>query len=693
MFMQRKKRLWNLSLAVLSLSVASNASASPTGVAGLSFDDEFSGNALNLGNWNYRAPGVRNSATDVQNAVAVTNGDLTITSYTNAGTNYTGMISTQGLFQQTYGYYEASISFADSPGEWSAFWVQSPTIGNPVTNPVAAGVEMDIVEHRNVNSSNNSVISQYDAALHWNGYGTAEQSALAYVVPPIAPGSWNTYGMLWTPAGYTFYFNGTPEWTQSSPNTPASAASEYIILSSEISNGSWAGTVPANGYGASNTSTTKMSVDYVHAYALANVYTPTNASTDTWTTGGNWNFAPLGGPSTELTFVDTTGTTVLANGLINTSTNDNSNLLQANVIDLGGAGPATGPAALITINSSGPGISLMTDSLSGSNPTVNLAAMHGNAGLLYTINSPIVLANNTLFQGNGSAGFTFTGQISGSGSLTKSGSSTITVSGQNNYSGGTCINAGTVIFASPGALPMFSMLVLNGGSAIAASHGSATNNTLFVSTLSLAGPTNNWTATLDLTNNDLVVRNGSLGTLTAQVRQGFNAANGGNWQGSGGILSSAAAADTTHLTALGVIQNSVNGIPAGPALYTSFDGQTVYSADVLVKYTYYGDANLDGQVDGTDYSRIDNGYLNNFTGWYNGDFNYDGVVNGSDYTLIDNDFNTEGAQLTESIQHANAEIAAAVPEPSLIAWVGIALLRSLGRRVSPSARNNIPSHT
>ena len=27
--------------------------------------------------------------------------------------------------------------------------------------------------------------------------------------------------------------------------------------------------------------------------------------------------------------------------------------------------------------------------------------------------------------------------------------------------------------------------------------------------------------------------------------------------------------------------------------------------DVLVKYTYYGDANLDGKVDGSDYSRID----------------------------------------------------------------------------------------
>jgi hypothetical protein len=75
---------------------------------------------------------------------------------------------------------------------------------------------------------------------------------------------------------------------------------------------------------------------------------------------------------------------------------------------------------------------------------------------------------------------------------------------------------------------------------------------------------------------------------------------------------------------------------------------------VLVKYTYYGDANLDGKVDGSDYSIIDNTYLHeNFSngvattpisGWYNGDFNYDGVVDGSDYALMDNAFNQQGTE-------------------------------------------------
>jgi hypothetical protein len=95
-----------------------------------------------------------------------------------------------------------------------------------------------------------------------------------------------------------------------------------------------------------------------------------------------------------------------------------------------------------------------------------------------------------------------------------------------------------------------------------------------------------------------------------------------------------------------------------------FDGQSVTSTDVLVKYTYYGDANLDGKVDGSDYARIDNGYLTHATGWNNGDFNYDGVINGSDYTLIDNAFNIQGAAIpSASVASMMASTAQSVSQP------------------------------
>jgi len=75
-----------------------------------------------------------------------------------------------------------------------------------------------------------------------------------------------------------------------------------------------------------------------------------------------------------------------------------------------------------------------------------------------------------------------------------------------------------------------------------------------------------------------------------------------------------------------------------------FDNYPATSSDVLVKYTYYGDADLNGLINGADYQLIDTGFGSHATDWAHGDFNYDGVVNGSDYALIDNTFNQLSAR-------------------------------------------------
>ncbi len=110
----------------------------------------------------------------------------------------------------------------------------------------------------------------------------------------------------------------------------------------------------------------------------------------------------------------------------------------------------------------------------------------------------------------------------------------------------------------------------------------------------------------------------------------------------------------------------------------------------MVKYTYYGDANLDGKVDGQDYALIDAGYLSHgtLTGWYNGDFNYDGEVDASDYTLIDNAFNLQAGTIGSSVvasptalvAAATDEIApvtgtSAVPEPASVGLLAAAAAR------------------
>jgi uncharacterized repeat protein (TIGR03803 family) len=230
--------------------------------------------------------------------------------------------------------------------------------------------------------------------------------------------------------------------------------------------------------------------------------------------------------------------------------------------------------------------------------------------------------------------------------------------------------------------------IQTGGTAIVTSASNHSNRQLLLITgpgLFFNGSTGSWSGLVDLTNNDLDLQVGDVAVVTNQIAEGFN---GGRWNGTGGILSSSAAANTTHLTALGVIQNN----QGGTALYGNssgqklFDGTTPGASDILIKYTYYGDANLDGKVDGSDYSLIDSGFLTAATGWINGDFNYDGVVNGSDYTLIDNAFNTQGASLAAESADPTASITAqiadttSVPEPTSATLVCATAIGLLSRR-------------
>jgi hypothetical protein len=68
-----------------------------------------------------------------------------------------------------------------------------------------------------------------------------------------------------------------------------------------------------------------------------------------------------------------------------------------------------------------------------------------------------------------------------------------------------------------------------------------------------------------------------------------------------------------------------------------------------VKYTWYGDTDLNGKVNFDDYVRTDNGFNNHLSGWFNGDFDYNGVVNFDDYVLIDLAFNTQSGTLGRAL--------------------------------------------
>jgi hypothetical protein len=76
--------------------------------------------------------------------------------------------------------------------------------------------------------------------------------------------------------------------------------------------------------------------------------------------------------------------------------------------------------------------------------------------------------------------------------------------------------------------------------------------------------------------------------------------------------------------------------------YTSFNGDPIDATAVLVKYTYYGDADFSGTIDFDDYVRIDGGFNGGLAGWLNGDADGSGFVDFDDYVLIDLAFNAQG---------------------------------------------------
>ena len=138
----------------------------------------------------------------------------------------------------------------------------------------------------------------------------------------------------------------------------------------------------------------------------------------------------------------------------------------------------------------------------------------------------------------------------------------------------------------------------------------------------------------------------------------------------------------------------------------TFSGTTYNAGDTLVKYTWNGDANLDGRVTFDDYTKIDTGFNQHFTGWLNGDFNYSGSVSFDDYVLIDIAFNQQSGTLARAIDWISgddrsaagldtaglgevighfgqfgtsygAAFLAAVPEPASLALLGLPALAGM----------------
>jgi hypothetical protein len=129
------------------------------------------------------------------------------------------------------------------------------------------------------------------------------------------------------------------------------------------------------------------------------------------------------------------------------------------------------------------------------------------------------------------------------------------------------------------------------------------------------------------------------------------------------------------------------------------------------KYTYFGDANLDGKVTGDDYVSVD-ANLGTGDSWLEGDFNMNGVTTGDDYVAIDANLGQGtttplayaelkdemvaahvamfGEEYLVLLAQAEAEGfgASVVPEPTVISLVGLGALGLLGRRRRTTRRSD-----
>jgi hypothetical protein len=137
-----------------------------------------------------------------------------------------------------------------------------------------------------------------------------------------------------------------------------------------------------------------------------------------------------------------------------------------------------------------------------------------------------------------------------------------------------------------------------------------TSSVLTVDSLSNSGK-------LDVKNNTLLVAYGSganpSSTIKSQLTSGYN---GGVWNGTG-----------------------INTSMSTPRIGVGWKDITA-SQSVKVKYTYYGDANVDGTVNSGDFTSLAQNFNASAANaiWANGDFNYDGKVNALDFNALASNF-------------------------------------------------------
>ncbi|HEY1922662.1 MAG TPA: dockerin type I domain-containing protein, partial [Tepidisphaeraceae bacterium] len=270
--------------------------------------------------------------------------------------------------------------------------------------------------------------------------------------------------------------------------------------------------------------------------------------------------------------------------------------------------------------------------------------------------------------------------------LQKTGPSTITFArtgGAVNVSAGAAFEISNGIVQVGGSVDPFSGTGTTTGNhvSVAVDSGAKLQFTPNAAVSEIAGLSVTGSSVVDLTNNELKIdyAPGTQASADATIRSYLiNGFNGGAWNGVGGINSSTAALPANSSFALGYADGA-DGVVSG-----------LSSGQIEVKFTRYGDANLDGVVSGVDFTILVGNLGKSANSWDQGDFNYDGVVSGTDFTALVSNLgkSANGANVTlpaadlaaiDAFAAANG-LMADVPEPASAGLILIACSGMLARR-------------
>jgi len=164
----------------------------------LGFDDEFDGDALDANRWKSGLPwgdeGAEESQRYSPSGAVVDSGALSLTATkAHSGTKAyaSGAVTSDGLYDFTYGYVEMRARIPRGRGLWPAFWLLSRY----------SGQEIDVLEVLGDDPARNHM------TLHLESGASKSEEGSSWAGPDLSA-AYHTYAADWEPGGITWYVDG-----------------------------------------------------------------------------------------------------------------------------------------------------------------------------------------------------------------------------------------------------------------------------------------------------------------------------------------------------------------------------------------------------------------------------------------------------------------------------------------------------